>query len=164
MIYIYPIFRISPGPNNSIMKYENYCRTIWLTIILAVIVIVCSAQVASNHFGNHFVAVSDEYYTNQLRTTIKVIPISASDEELEKLPKEAFSYACMIDAGSSGSRVHVYRYGVLGDGRGEIYVLPAHVSFKERPGLSSFAGDPESASTSMVNLIDFMKKNIPESH
>lgn len=30
----------------------------------------------------------------------------------------------MIDAGSSGCRVHVYRYGRLGSSDGPLYVLP----------------------------------------
>lgn len=42
---------------------------------------------------------------------VKVIPSSLDDKSLHELPKETFSYLAMIDAGSSGCRAHVYRYG-----------------------------------------------------
>ena len=94
---------------------------------------------------------------------VKVIPADLSDESLNLLPKDTFSYACVIDAGSSGSRVHVYRYGKLGSLCGALYVLPNHQSFKEKPGLSSFANNPSDAANSMIKLMEFMKMNIPES-
>ena len=87
-----------------------------------------------------------------LSFVLKFIP------ELDKLPRDSFSYASMIDAGSSGSRVHVYRYGKLGSKDGELYVLPSHVSFKEKPGLSSFASNPKEAPQTLMALIEFIKK------
>ena len=45
---------------------------------------------------------------------------------------------------------------------GALYVLPNHDSFKEKPGLSSFAANPKDAATSMVKLVEFMKSKIPE--
>ena len=88
---------------------------------------------------------------------IKVIPNELSDAQLHVLPKESFSFACMIDAGSSGSRVHIYRYGKLGSLGGSLDILPNHVSLKEKPGLSSYAKTPSKASQSLVKLIEFMK-------
>ena len=78
------------------------------------------------------------------------------------LPRDSFSYACIIDAGSSGNRIHVYRYGKLGSREGELYVLPLHVSFKKKPGLSSFANSPTEAPKTLVALIEFAKSNVPE--
>ena len=37
------------------------------------------------------------------------------------MPKEAFSYVSVIDAGSSGCRCHVYRYGKLGSVDGKLF-------------------------------------------
>ena len=71
------------------------------------------------------------------------------------------SYVTMIDAGSSGCRAHVFRYGVLGSAEGPLYVLPKHDSKKVKPGLSSFANEPQSAGISLTGLVDFMKEQIP---
>lgn len=65
----------------------------------------------------------------------------------------------MIDAGSSGCRAHVFRYGMLADGN--LYILPKHVSFKAKPGLSSFDKTPELAGESLAPLIEFAQKIIP---
>ena len=73
-----------------------------------------------------------------------------------------YSYVTMIDAGSSGCRAHVFRYGVLGTPEGPLYVLPKHDSKKVKPGLSSFNNDPASAGISLTGLVDFMKQQIPE--
>ena len=73
-----------------------------------------------------------------------------------------FSYVTMIDAGSSGCRAHVFRYGVLGTMEGPLYVLPKHDSKKVRPGLSSFKDEPTAAGNSLAGLVDFMKDQIPQ--
>jgi len=93
---------------------------------------------------------------------VRVLPASLSDEELDALPKDAFSYLAMIDAGSSGCRAHVYRYGKLGTQSGPLYILPAHVSKKIKPGLSSFAENPNDAGQSLQQLVEFVKEQVPE--
>jgi Golgi nucleoside diphosphatase len=93
---------------------------------------------------------------------VKILPSLLSDEELNQLPKESFSYLAMIDAGSSGCRAHIYRYGKLGSLDGPLYVLPQHKSKKITPGLSSFANNPQDAGLSLAGLIDFMKEQVPE--
>ena len=93
---------------------------------------------------------------------VKVLPASLEDAELNKLAKDTFSYLAMIDAGSSGCRAHVYRYGKLGTISGPLYVLPQHDSKKVKPGLSSFASHPEDAGASLQGLVDFMKEQVPE--
>jgi len=93
---------------------------------------------------------------------VRLLPVSLSDEELDRLPPTAFSYLAMIDAGSSGCRVHVYRYGKLGNLDGPLYLLPKHISMKVKPGLSSFATNPTSAGKSLAPLVTFLKENVPE--
>jgi apyrase len=92
---------------------------------------------------------------------VRLLPVSLSDTELDQLPKTSFSYLAMIDAGSSGCRVHVYRYGKLGNMDGPLYVLPKHISLKAKPGLSSFAANPTGAGESLAPLIAFLKENVP---
>lgn len=93
---------------------------------------------------------------------VKVLPTSLNDEQLNALPKETFSYLAMIDAGSSGCRAHVYRYGKLGSMDGPLYILPNHQSKKVKPGLSTFANNPEDAGKSLQGLVDFLKEQVPE--
>lgn len=63
---------------------------------------------------------------------VKVFSMETSDAFLSKLSKDSFSYLAMIDAGSSGCRAHVYRYGKLGDITGPLYIVPQHDSKKVR--------------------------------
>ncbi|KAK4521247.1 Mitochondrial succinate-fumarate transporter [Mucor velutinosus] len=68
-------------------------------------------------------------------------------------------YAVMIDAGSSGSRVHVYRFNVCNDP-----VLEDEVFHKLEPGLSSFKDDAEGAANSLKPLMEIAVKSVPEEH
>lgn len=86
---------------------------------------------------------------------------SVSQAALDSLPPSAYSYVAIIDAGSSGCRAHVFRYGVLGKLNGPLYVLPKHDSKKVRPGLSSFENNPSSAGPSLEGLVEFLKVQIP---
>lgn len=66
-------------------------------------------------------------------------------------------YMAVIDAGSSGSRVHVYQY-TAGD---RVRVLPDHATFKQKPGLSSFESHPADAGSSLDALVVFAKEHVP---
>lgn len=92
---------------------------------------------------------------------VKVLP-GSNENDLASLSSESFSYLAVIDAGSSGCRAHVYRYGKLQSLEGPLYILPEHKSFKVKPGLSSFEGSPQSAGPSLMKLIDFLKENVPQ--
>lgn len=67
-------------------------------------------------------------------------------------------YVVMIDAGSSGSRVHVYEFN-------NCLEMPRLVKeeFKMlEPGLSSYANDPEGAANSLNELLDLAVSTVPE--
>ncbi|MDE0980277.1 MAG: hypothetical protein OSA78_09805 [Flavobacteriales bacterium] len=65
-------------------------------------------------------------------------------------------YIVVIDAGSSGSRAHVFHAsGGLVD--------PKHESLKTKPGLSSYATVPSDAGRSLEPLMEFARKYVPES-
>ena len=93
---------------------------------------------------------------------VKVLPASLSEKALGSLPRDAYSYLAMIDAGSSGCRAHVYRYGKLNNLDGPLYILPEHKSKKIKPGLSSFKDKPQDAGSSLAGLVQFLKDEIPE--
>mmetsp|Transcript_27844 Transcript_27844/g.26676 ORF Transcript_27844/g.26676 Transcript_27844/m.26676 type:complete len:528 (-) Transcript_27844:358-1941(-) len=93
---------------------------------------------------------------------VKVFSGISSDIVLSQMSKDSFSYVAMIDAGSSGCRAHVYRYGKLNSIEGPLYMLPQHDSKKVKPGLSSFAKKPTEAGASLQGLVDFIKTQVPE--
>jgi len=67
--------------------------------------------------------------------------------------------AVVIDAGSTGSRIHAFKFEVLGSD--QLNLLDS--AFKAiEPGLSSFATEPEQAGKSLLPLLDEARKFVPE--
>ena len=67
-------------------------------------------------------------------------------------------YALMIDAGSTGSRIHIYKFNNCGPAPAYEYEV-----FKQRlGGLSSFAGRPEDAARSLDELLDEAVRTVPQ--
>jgi hypothetical protein len=83
----------------------------------------------------------------------KILPSALDEKNLALLEPSSFSYIAVIDAGSSGCRAHVYRYGKLGEANGPLYVVPDHTSQKIKPGLSTFANKPQDSALSLAKLI-----------
>jgi len=77
--------------------------------------------------------------------------------------KPLIQYALMVDAGSTGSRIHVYRFNNCGptpELESEIFEQTAK---KEGgSGLSSYKGDAEGAAKSLDVLLDVAMKNVPD--
>ena len=153
------------GKNKSLMsKIVKNSPNSSLRIGVVIITLIITVYFGIKYFHERpnetlsLVALSDRSETYK----VKVIPNSLDDKALNLLPKETFSYLAMIDAGSSGCRAHVYRYGKLGAIDGPLYILPQHVSKKVKPGLSSFATNPKSAGESLTGLVAFIKEQVPE--
>ncbi len=72
-------------------------------------------------------------------------------------------YVVMIDAGSSGSRVHVYKYTYREGSVLPEFELPSK-TLKLTPGLSSFDKDPAAAGSSLTGLLEFAQSHIPAAH
>ena len=86
-----------------------------------------------------YIGKSTNSYLQTDRADTYHVKILDTQESSEKLSGSSYSYLAMIDAGSSGCRAHVYRYGKLGALDGPLYILPEHdskkVSFTNRHGL-----------------------------
>ncbi|KXN83371.1 putative guanosine-diphosphatase [Leucoagaricus sp. SymC.cos] len=68
-------------------------------------------------------------------------------------------YAMMIDAGSTGSRIHVYKFNNCGSSPEYEYEVFKMIN----PGLSHYAGKPEEAAKSLDVLLDEAVRVIPKS-
>ena len=66
-------------------------------------------------------------------------------------------YALMIDAGSQGSRIHVYKFNNCAAS----LQLEYEVFVQKRPGLSKYAGNPEAAAESLDELMDTAVRVVP---
>jgi hypothetical protein len=164
---------LAGGDSNGMTQEKNkefstgsylYRRMIQSSSSQWAVVLICMCLVG---FLVFYGSLSDFFFRAQTsRATdyrVKIIPSNLDDTQLNALPTDSFSYVAMIDAGSSGCRAHVYRYGKLGDIEGPLYILPKHKSLKVKPGLSTFAKNPTDAGASIKGLVDFLKTEVPES-
>jgi hypothetical protein len=78
------------------------------------------------------------------------ISSSATDET-------SFRHVCIVDSGSTGSRLYIYRYG-----EGDPYSLEAVTRIRVRPALSSFVDNPDGLAVQMDKLIGYAKEHIPQ--
>jgi hypothetical protein len=67
-------------------------------------------------------------------------------------------FAVVIDAGSTGSRVHIYEFEIKD---GAKLLLEDHFQ-QLKPGLSSYADEPHKAAESLQPLLEFAAKAVPE--
>jgi hypothetical protein len=71
------------------------------------------------------------------------------------------AYGCMLDAGSTGSRIHVYHFG-HDAATGEIDEVLGEVFEQVKPGVSSYT-DPAQAGVSIEPLLAVCKREVPAS-
>lgn len=75
------------------------------------------------------------------------------------LGKKLVQYALMIDAGSTGSRIHIYKFNYC-----EASPMLEYEVFEQlRPGLSKFRGKPLEAAGSLNKLMELAKATVPKS-
>lgn len=84
--------------------------------------------------------------------------------------KKEFSYALMVDAGSTGSRMHVYKFSnclpeavSASSSEAPLPVLVDEKFYPITPGLSSYKGNPQAAAKSLQKLMENAVENVPKS-
>uniref|UniRef100_A0A674N9A4 nucleoside diphosphate phosphatase n=1 Tax=Takifugu rubripes TaxID=31033 RepID=A0A674N9A4_TAKRU len=71
-------------------------------------------------------------------------------------------YGIMFDAGSTGSRIHIYKFIQKDPGRLELPVLDNEIYHAVKPGLSSYKDKPEEGGNTIRQLLKIAKKAIPK--
>lgn len=69
-----------------------------------------------------------------------------------------FVYNIVLDAGSTGSRIHIFKFK---QGSGKQLLLQSDGFHQLKPGLSSFADNPKGAADSLKPLMDEALKAVP---
>ncbi|GMJ04697.1 apyrase 6 [Hibiscus trionum] len=77
--------------------------------------------------------------------------------------KDSVKYSIIIDGGSTGTRIHVFRYRVDGDKNPVFDFKQGLESLKVNPGLSAYAEDLEGAADSLEELLEFGRRKVPKS-
>ncbi|AET39038.1 guanosine diphosphatase Ecym_3567 [Eremothecium cymbalariae DBVPG len=94
----------------------------------------------------------------EVAAAVKSQAVKTSQPEIKVEDCKKNQFVVMIDAGSTGSRVHVYEFNTC--------VEPPKLLkeyFKQlKPGLSSFDTDADGAAKSLDPLLDFAVENIPK--
>ncbi|CAJ0876654.1 7434_t:CDS:2 [Entrophospora sp. SA101] len=92
-------------------------------------------------------------------------PVTSSSPQLQSshctLAYPGYSliqYALIIDAGSTGSRIHVYRFNYCKSAPELEDEIFAHIE----PGLSAYADDPDAAARSLDGLLKIALENVPK--
>ncbi|KAJ3214748.1 Guanosine-diphosphatase [Dinochytrium kinnereticum] len=101
--------------------------------------------------------------TKKKATTIAKVPTTFHTKPPCEKPltpgRPLLQHAIMIDAGSTGSRIHVYRFHFCD---GPQPTLLGEIFHQLKPGLSSFADDPEGAAASLDKLMEKAEEAIDE--
>lgn len=75
--------------------------------------------------------------------------------------KDNKKYGVVIDGGSTGTRIHVFKYEVRDGNLLADFSEKGLVSMRVNPGLSAYAEDPEGAGAAVAQLVEFAKRNVP---
>ena len=108
-----------------------------------------------------FTEITTETSSNSPVMTFETDPDAASTASCADpydSTRPLVQYALTIDAGSTGSRIHVYKFHNCGPSPQLEYETFKMIN----PGLSSYAGDPTAAAASLDPLLEEAKRVVPQ--
>ncbi|KAF1375342.1 hypothetical protein PFLUV_G00218820 [Perca fluviatilis] len=73
-------------------------------------------------------------------------------------PGPSFQYGIMFDAGSTGTRIHIFKFQLENQEAPKL----AHETFRAiKPGLSAYADEPQKCTAGILELLEVAKSSIP---
>jgi len=133
-----------------------------ILLVLAIVLLMPSTPSEHLPFSHDHLSASSSRITERrspVDSLARTIPVRADDfTEKGEIDGEGYRFAVVIDAGSTGSRVHVFRFEV--GARGELVLIDD--TFEQlKPGLSSFAKEPEKGAASLKPLLATALETVP---
>ncbi|XP_075452418.1 ectonucleoside triphosphate diphosphohydrolase 6 [Ascaphus truei] len=98
------------------------------------------------------------WYPSTILDNAGLSPRNEDEESRGRTPDEVF-YGIMFDAGSTGTRIHVYKFSRAPNGA----PILDHETFEAlKPGLSAYADDPDKSTAGIIELLTIAEKEIPK--
>lgn len=146
------------APDDSRVKVEQYvggkCGATHDGLIHALVLM--------NRFADHIPHRQDSQPVPGAEITDPSVQTTRCTKSYSK-NKPLIQYALMVDAGSTGSRIHVYRFnncGAVPELEDEVFKMTE--AKQGGSGLSSYKEDAEGAAKSLDVLLDVAMKNVPD--
>ncbi|KAG7461283.1 hypothetical protein MATL_G00208410 [Megalops atlanticus] len=98
--------------------------------------------------------VKADHYRLEFPGMDNVLPIASRPANASRI-----FYAVMFDAGSTGTRIHVYTF--IQKQQGELPILDNEMFQSVKPGLSAFADTPEMGGDTVRQLLKVAKRTVP---
>jgi len=109
---------------------------------------------------SNFTSIRNVLFILILITFVFIIYSSLSLSPLLRF-LDPYSYVLVFDAGSTGTRIHVYKFRASTDNdNGDTFVLKDEIFKERKPGLSSFADNIEGAQAQIDELLQIADKEV----
>uniref|UniRef100_UPI00358F56EE nucleoside diphosphate phosphatase ENTPD5 n=1 Tax=Myxine glutinosa TaxID=7769 RepID=UPI00358F56EE len=153
---------ISPFPRRRNMKHMRTCPASFVflvsVVLLAFVVYVrfwYGAQDALDIAGARIDGAAQAGHGEERKSSHRV----SSDQAAGHMRDY---YSVMFDAGSTGTRVHIFKFTQTNAAK--LPQLAWEVFHSVKPGLSAYADHPEESVASVDSLLEVAKSSVPENH
>ncbi|KAI5102677.1 ectonucleoside triphosphate diphosphohydrolase 6 [Silurus meridionalis] len=141
----------SPSTLSTIKEWTTSMKIPKLAFVfLLVVCLVVYLTYVKRHFESTQMSKSqlEQLYKSELRKR----PTSA------EVVSEVFHYGIMFDAGSTGTRIHIFQFQSDPNAATKL----GSETFKAiKPGLSAYADDPQKCKEGLLTLLEVAKKTVP---
>ena len=93
--------------------------------------------------------------------TLAIAAVTVQVVRAAPTPTGSVKYGIVFDAGSSGTRIHVYSWRVGGGGPKDAFDLIGDDLLKKKPGLSAYKEKTAEAGSSLTELLNHARAKIP---